>query len=557
MSCKISLVTVEPVMFFGMLSFSLNMVAMPQMILDNVCLKKHNETKCAAMYTGFFKEEYDTVQGISSLWFSALLVAAALVAVLLLPFIAALSDEFGRRKIMSLTPLGQLLQSIVIVCILSGGLRFPTWLMVLVGLLPGIVGDISGLFVITSSYIADVSSVETRTLRINLLESAAIISALVASLSSGYIIEHFGYVGAYIACIITDILGLLYIMLLVKPIDKEAVMCDQIEGNTKMEIEMEGNQIKQESDIIINCLQDNILESKVEDKEDVSSKKKDCDFKEKMEKVTSCMKEKDSENKMSSEVTMKSSNPVEKNVMRKGLSCRLWFLLKKSNPVSNFTKVVWILKFHGQLRYGILLFLLMACAAATYSGELSVMVLYLKNRPFYMGPVHIGFFLAFQSAALSIIGLIGVNYLLTRVLKLSDHTILLLTATAYTIYCVLLGLANSTLTLYLVQLVHVVSTVNVSTIRAMVSKITPPSTVSIFFSAIIIVESFAVLAGSMISPLVYYAVVSTHPGSVFFINAFFMLFGTCVSLRLFFLKRYENQESSENKVVSGSLQVIG
>ncbi|XP_065068196.1 uncharacterized protein LOC135693592 [Rhopilema esculentum] len=546
MSCKISLVTVEPVMFFGMLSFFLNMVAMPQMILDNVCLKKHNETKCAAMYTGLFKEEYDTVQGISSLWFSALLVAAALVAVLLLPFIAALSDEFGRRKIMSLTPLGQLLQSIVIVCILSGGLRFPTWLMVLVGLLPGMVGDICGLYVITSSYIADVSSVETRTLRINLLESAAIISALVASLSSGYIIEHFGYIGAYIACIITDILELLYIILLVKPIDKEAVMCDQIEGHTKMEIVMEGKPIKQESDIVINCLQDNILESKIEDEEDESTKKE-----------KSCVNEEDSRNKMASEVTMKLSNPVKQHVTRKGLSCRLWFLLKKSNPVSNFTKVVWILKFHGQLRYGMLLFLLMACAAATYSGELSVMVLYLKNRPFYMGPVHIGYFLAFQSAALSIIGLIGVNYLLTRVLKLNDHTILLLTATAYTIYCVLLGLANSTLTLYLVQLVHVVSTVNVSTIRAMVSKITPPSTVSIFFSAIIIVESFAVLVGSIISPLVYYAVVSTHPGSVFFINAFFMFFGTCVSLRLFFLKRYENQESSENKVVSGSLQTIG
>ena len=179
MALKLPAITVEPLMFLCMQSFFLHLVALPQIVLENVCLKKHNETKCAAMYTGSFKTEYDSVQEESTIWFGALLVAASFVTVLSLPVVATLSDEVGRRKIMSLSPLSQLIQSVILVCILSAGMRFPPWLLLLVGLIPTTVGDVSGLYVFTYSYISEVTTEKTRTLRINLLEAASILSGFV------------------------------------------------------------------------------------------------------------------------------------------------------------------------------------------------------------------------------------------------------------------------------------------------------------------------------------------------------------------------------------------
>ena len=552
MSWKFPPVTVEPVVFLGMLAFSLNMVAMPQMILHNVCLKKHNETKCAAMYTGSFKKEYDTVQEISTLWIGALLVGMALVTALFLPFMAALSDEFGRRKMMSLSPLSQLFQSIVIALILSTGLAFPTWLMVLAALLSCLVGDFGGLYVFTYSYIADITSEKTITLRINILESAAILAGFVATLSSGYIIERFGYIGIYIACILTDIVGLLYIIFVLKPVDRGSIENNQKETYTDWKMEGKEKKKNNEADLVIERLQEHCCENKVEkakEEENTSEKRKANDEKERNEAIC-VIKNKEFQHQVGSGRTSHLRSPVNDqvdNLRRTGLFGRLCILLKRSNPVSNIKRVLWILKFHSQLKNGLVLFFLMVCGAATYSGELAVIVLFLKNRPFYMDPVHIGYFLAFKSAGLAILGLIGINYLLTRCLKLDDYTILLLTASAYTVYCVLLGFATSTLMLYLIQAMNAISTLYVSTIRAMISKLAPPSAAGLLFSAILIVEALSILIGSMVAPLVYYAVVSTHPGSVFFITASFMFTSACFSLRLFLKKRIKNQNRPEEK----------
>ena len=229
-------------------------------------------------------------------------------------------------------------------------------------------------------------------------------------------------------------------------------------------------------------------------------------------------------------------------------AAKLLYILKASNPIGNLKRVCQALKLYGQLTYGLLLFLLMILAAITYSGELAVIVLYLKTDPYYLDPVQIGFFLAFQSGTLAILGLVGFNFLFARFLKLNDHTILLGTALAYVAYCLLLGLANSTLMLYLSQIVHALATLNVSTIRAMMSKVTPPSTVGLLFSAMLIVEVSSIMIGSMVGPLVYYAVVSTYPGSIFFINAGFMFASACISLYLILSRRRKNNLNSEAEV---------
>jgi len=147
MAClSFSKISVEPFMFLNMNVFFLTFVTVPQIILDNICLLKHNETKCLAMFSGSFKEEFDIVQEQATLWFGGLLVMVTFIIILTLPFIGALSDYLGRYTAMFLSPVCQILQSLITLGIVLNGLPFPTWVLLLVASIPALVGDLSGFF---------------------------------------------------------------------------------------------------------------------------------------------------------------------------------------------------------------------------------------------------------------------------------------------------------------------------------------------------------------------------------------------------------------------------
>ena len=96
--------TVEPLVFICFVVFFLDLVTLPQIILDNVCAFKHNQSKCHAMTIGSYKDDFDVVQKESSLWFGAYLVTSTFITIFTLPTIGTLSDVIGRIKIMYLTP---------------------------------------------------------------------------------------------------------------------------------------------------------------------------------------------------------------------------------------------------------------------------------------------------------------------------------------------------------------------------------------------------------------------------------------------------------------------
>ncbi|XP_065071428.1 uncharacterized protein LOC135696078 [Rhopilema esculentum] len=529
MAAMLSLITVEPFLFLCMNVFFLNIFALPQVILENVCLKKHNGTKCSAMYTGFYKEDYDIVQEESSLWFGGYLVFSTFISVLSLPFIATMSDAFGRRRTMVIQPLCLLVQSIVIVCILSRGLIFPTWVMVFVGLIPGLAGDASGLYMLTCSYITRITTAKTRTLRLNLLEASSILSSFTATLSSGFIIKRFRYIGIFVACIGLETLAILYLVLFIKPI-----------GTPKMTDE-KTDMFKDETGL--DCKEDQNI---------------DIDDKDKNEK-TSITQELAHQHLNSESVLENYSKEREKKQRRaeESMVYRVMLILKASNPVGSFKRVYDLLKIYKQVKYSLVLFLLLILVTITYSGELAVVVLYLKNKPYYLNSVDIGYFLAFRNASRSVLGLTGFNCILTRVLKLKDHTILVMTASTFTVYYILIGFSNSTWMLYLTQVILALSAPNVPTIHAMITKLIPPSKVDTILAGTLILETIAFLLGSTVGPLVYYGFASVHAGSVFFLDALFMFVTLCMSLSLFLINHFKSKRQAETKTPDTAAQLLG
>ena len=634
MRFKLSMITVEPFMFLCMHVFFLSLVAFPQITLDNVCLHKHNDTKCAAMFTGSYKEDYDIVQEQSTLWFGGLLVIATFITVLTLPFVGTVSDQFGRYTAMFLTPVSQLVQSLVMLGILLNGLKFPTWALLLPGFIPGLVGDVSGLYVLTGCYISDITSEKTRTLRITLLDSAAMLSGLSATLCSGFIIEGYGYVGIFVTNIAFLVLALLYLIFCVNPVnnkkDESSRQANVENQEVSSHMEKHGEQIattdvrekvdvEEVEDVLRTDKSDGALDDcrssprntrgrehattgDIAYHRDVAEKeetKLDSDIgnwhllmndvqEERNDKTEAANGEKkvtmqsndvlsttnftnddnrplslsnETDQYAKGDITKTGSKPTtghftntpnfdtaalepqvevfSKMEYENVSSCsKLFHILKESNPIQNFKRVHNLLKAENQMFNGLILYLLMFVTAISYSGEMAVMALYLKNRPYFLSSRDLGLYLAYESGIIAILGMAILNFLFTRILKINDHLLLLIAFCFYILYFILLSVAQSLRLLYLIQLLHSVASLSTCIIRSLLSKIVPASAIGLIFGALLIVETTGILLGSLISPVIYSSVLATYPGAVFFFNVGLSLFNIVVTAIL----RKENRD---------------
>lgn len=665
-------VTVEPFVFLCMKAFYLQLVSLPQIILDNVCLKKHNATKCHAMFNGMYKPDFDVVQQESTLWLGGYLVVTTLIIVMFLPAIGAISDKLGRYRAMLLSPIGQFVQTLAFLGILANGLNFPTWLLLLAGPITAVVGDVSGLFVLAGSYISELTTVEQRTMRLTILEASQLIGGLSASVCSGLIIEKFGYKAIFIANLILLSIALAYLVVYVKPVDSvkqrnesngfvvegskdriDAFLMDEIKAhgtecsllkdhNVMMENNSrnstahneaenqktdkleeychmakqtgfcQGAKLEIKARIGNNDRENMMTENETilheaiacDEFEDASAKTKDdkCDrndlcfdkteeYSREQVEMGLCnravMARKSCENRdeiiqsdtermeainsnttSRGDVTCKQNTEEEKGSDKLGAilqdqtpeitvikqrgygekrpACAgMLIIIKEANVIHNLKNVRTILKANGQLLHGSLLFLLMSLAAVSYSGDLAVTALYLKNRPYFLPPTDLGYFFAYQSGMLAILGMVVFNFVLTKVIKIEDNTLLVFNTVMFILYFVLLAFSKTLLMLYLIQLIHAAGTLNTCAIRSMLTKIVPKSSIGTVFGALSMVEAFFVIVGVLLCPLIYSNIAAINPGAVFFVNAGLMLISTPVAVYLLTTKKKREQIDSE------------
>ena len=667
-------------MFLCMMAFFLKLVAIPQIVLDNVCLLKHNKTKCRAMFTGSHKEDFDAVQQESTLWFGGYLVTTTLVTVLCLPFVGTMSDRFGRYKAMLSSPISQLLQTFVFLGILAKDLNFPTWTLLLAGPITAFVGDVGGLYVLTASYVAEITTEKERTLRLTLLESSQLTGALAATIFSGLIIEKLGYSAIFIADLILLILALAYLIFCVKPVEhlKEATMQEEekepvkkdkeptettknkglgIISNQMTEIGKNKNEFENDDEdaseshrtkmasVQINhavtksnsceefgrdvtsldinrnelhksedestgnpnltaenrhsanantnvrvhivepdetklrgageseelhskdnkCKSENGETGAVRDQRDNNKTIENDLFSSKYERKLSVENKtqlKIDSNENTGNVNDNEDQKVkdakislqigssEANDKKKSAFASIMNLIRESNPIKNLIRAQKILKENEQLSCGLLLFLLMSLAAISYSGELAVTALYLKNKPYYLPATDLGYFLAYESGMLAILGMVILNFLFTKVMKIQDHVLLIFNSVAYIVYFVLLALAKSMLMLYLIQPIRAAGTLNTCAIKSILTKSVPEASVGLLLGALLMIETFSVMIGALVCPIIYSTVAATNPGAVFYVNVGLMIISTPVAGYLLFIKKKDEQNLVQKAIAN-------
>lgn len=219
------IITIEPFVYICMTGFFLSLVSTPQLILENRCTKYYNETTCQAMYKGLDKGKYDKIQEEAALWIAAYKVICNSVTLLALPTVGTVSDLFGRHQAMFLVPISLILRSSCMMLALKDGKSFDTWLLLIIGPIPSLVGGISGLILLATAYVSDITLNDQRTLRITLIDASSVMAAFTATLISGFIIQSFGYIGVYAGIFCLMILALFYWKCFIKPISKPSRAC--------------------------------------------------------------------------------------------------------------------------------------------------------------------------------------------------------------------------------------------------------------------------------------------------------------------------------------------
>eukprot|EP00112_Aurelia_sp_Birch-Aquarium-sp1_P015327 Seg3389.2_Seg3389.3 transcript_id=Seg3389.2_Seg3389.3/GoldUCD/mRNA.D3Y31 product="Proton-coupled folate transporter" protein_id=Seg3389.2_Seg3389.3/GoldUCD/D3Y31 len=536
MTCTLPFFTVEPFVYLCMIGFYLSSVSSPQLILENICLTYHNDTICQAMFAGSFRGDYNKIQNEAAIWIGSYKVVANIVTLFALPTVATLSDVFGRHRAMFLIPLTMAVRGSIMLYIVNMGMPFSTWWLLLVGPITGLVGGVGGLFVFTIAYVSDITPNEERTLRITLIDASAVFAAFTAMLSSGFIIEKFGYVWIFVAIICLATLALLDWLFLIKPdkvnfksISKKSVAFNIVSMHAFIEPSLVSSSVYSDNKISdlkthqrsVNFSKETLAEAKClrksmdEKLDSVEQDNKICVSDHGLLKVLSYVSQ--TENDLHSKNTLADNEKLRRedlnpesfkkqiqdyaedrnavsylevvlthtynrsgtgssytttipgtfshpdikaaNTVSRGFSdqklissnenemdLRLaWRKIRRAaNPFRNFSRICEAVKDTANIKLEMILLLVMALTQISNVGESNLIVIFLRNHPFYFSPKSVGFLLAFQYGALAVIGLILFNIILQRLFRIDDLVMVLVSSALSIVYFLLMALAKST-----------------------------------------------------------------------------------------------------------------
>ena len=203
-----------------------------------------------------------------------------------------------------------------------------------------------------------------------------------------------------------------------------------------------------------------------------------------------------------------------------------------ANPFKNLSRIRRAVKASKNIRLQVALLVVLALTTFSNTGELNLIMIFLRNEPFYLRPLNVGLVMAFQNGSIAVIGLILFNMIFQRLCRTDDLVMVLVSSTVSIVYFISMALVRSLTVLYLIQILHAICTLSIPAIRAFLSKMSKPSTVGAILGLVSMVETFSSVLACFAAPLSYAKLAQIFPGAVFFIFASFMLIAAIIALVL-------------------------
>ncbi|XP_076058807.1 putative peptidoglycan muropeptide transporter SLC46 [Oratosquilla oratoria] len=192
----LSNVTVEPIILLTVLSFTIQTVFTTNLMLAKVCEIHFNYSEEICNNLTFYKEKQENVQKLSNTYSMYKDLLENIPAVLFALFMGSWSDSYGRKIPMLLPIFGYFFSALVYMFNSYVWYLSPEYI-ILAGIPRALSGSFATLLMASYSYIADLTKLQSRTMRIAFMDAMMFVGAPVGLFISKPIFEKLGYIGIY------------------------------------------------------------------------------------------------------------------------------------------------------------------------------------------------------------------------------------------------------------------------------------------------------------------------------------------------------------------------
>lgn len=215
-------ITVEPMVACFVIPSVLSQLATQNLILEKACRVNlaYSDEVCSALSarntTGYEAEETAVQQMVARMQTWKTPLQSALPALLIL-FMGAWSDRTGLRKPCMLLPIiGEFFSSATLIACTYWFYELPMEVVVLESVWPALTGGWFTMFMGIFSYIADITSVESRTLRIGAANVFLSLGVPIGMALSGILYTKLGFYGVFSIAMVCYVLSFVYGLVVIK-----------------------------------------------------------------------------------------------------------------------------------------------------------------------------------------------------------------------------------------------------------------------------------------------------------------------------------------------------
>jgi len=215
-------ITVEPMVACYVIPSVLSSLAVQNLILEKACRVNLNYTDevCSALSarntTGYEAEETAVQQMVARMQTWKTPLQSALPTILIL-FMGAWSDRTGLRKPCMLLPIiGEFFSSVTLIACTYWFYELSMEFVVLEAVWPALTGGWFTMFMGIFSYIADITSVESRTLRIGAANVFLSLGVPIGMALSGILYTKLGFYGVFSISMVCYVMSFVYGLVVIK-----------------------------------------------------------------------------------------------------------------------------------------------------------------------------------------------------------------------------------------------------------------------------------------------------------------------------------------------------
>ena len=210
---------VVPFVYLQTVAFCTNLYIVPQLAIFKVCHITFNSTVCSRLGQSRFKSQENYVFSKAAEWNALINFAGFFPATLLILPLGSMTDLVTKRKILLLPAIASLLSCLINLCS-SIFTTLHMSFLVLASFILSICGDEPGCTMLCCAY-SVCARLDNRLLAIIVVIASVESGLATGNLIANYLARYYGYSSAFLLAAFALVVDLLYLLILIPPLDDE------------------------------------------------------------------------------------------------------------------------------------------------------------------------------------------------------------------------------------------------------------------------------------------------------------------------------------------------